>query len=426
MKNYDEYEIAFLGGLFPKEIEIEVLKKSKGTVQLAANSFQWSLIEGLESNIMKPLRLFNTMFVGSYPRRYRDVLVKGFTFSHTYGAEDINIGYLNFSIIKQFHIPMVLKRTLGDWVSKDRDKKKVLIIYSVQHSFMQLVRFLKLKDENLHICVTVNDLPIFTSMHKMNNIFYSLARSRTMKAFRKAIKLIDSFMLVTEPMCKYLGIEDKPYVIVEGMVTQGSDILNNSTKQSDEKTKRIVYTGTLTKKYGILDLISAFRLLRSEEYKLIICGDGEAKETVINAAKEDKRIEYLGTQPHDTVLDIQRKASVLVNPRKNNEEYTRYSFPWKLIEYMLSGNPVICYKLDGIPDEYDDFLVYVEDGSPLVLASKIEEICSMSSSERNTLGRRNREFILREKNNVIQTKKIIDMIFRNRSIDAFGCDHHDK
>jgi len=405
---------------------MEVLRKSKGAVQLAANSFQWSLVEGIEDNVMKPLRLFNTIFVGSYPRRYSDMLVKGFTFNHIDGAKDINIGYLNFSIIKQFHLPMVLKRTLGDWVNEDRNKKKVLIIYSVQYSFMQLVRFLKQRDEKLHICVTVNDLPIFTSMHKTNNILYSLAKSRTMKAFRKATKLIDSFMLVTEPMSKYLGIEDKPYVVVEGMVAQETGFLNDNLMQADEKTKRIVYTGTLTKKYGILDLISAFRLLGAEEYRLIICGDGETKEAVISAAREDKRIEYLGTQPHDTVLDIQRKATVLVNPRQNNEEYTRYSFPWKLIEYMLSGNPVVCYKLDGIPDEYDDFLIYVEEEAPLALASKIEEICSMSSSERNTLGRRNRDFILKKKNNVIQTKKIIDMIFRNRSIDAFGCDHHDK
>ena len=27
---------------------------------------------------------------------------------------------------------------------------------------------------------------------------------------------------------------------------------------------------------------------------------------------------------------------------------------------MLAGKPVIAYKLPGIPDEYDDYLLYIE------------------------------------------------------------------
>ena len=38
-----------------------------------------------------------------------------------------------------------------------------------------------------------------------------------------------------------------------------------------------------------------------------------------------------------------------VNPRQNNEEFTKYSFPSKTMEYLASGVPVVAYKLDGIP-----------------------------------------------------------------------------
>jgi glycosyltransferase involved in cell wall biosynthesis len=56
-----------------------------------------------------------------------------------------------------------------------------------------------------------------------------------------------------------------------------------------------------------------------------------------------------------------RKADVLVNPRQNDEAYTKYSFPSKNIEYLLSGNPVVAYMLDGVPEEYRKFMSIVPD-----------------------------------------------------------------
>jgi hypothetical protein len=58
-----------------------------------------------------------------------------------------------------------------------------------------------------------------------------------------------------------------------------------------------------------------------------------------------------------------KSADILVNPRPNNEIYTRYSFPSKNIEYLLSGKVVLGYKLDGMPDCYKQFMVIVKEDS---------------------------------------------------------------
>lgn len=47
---------------------------------------------------------------------------------------------------------------------------------------------------------------------------------------------------------------------------------------------------------------------------------------------------------------ISKNADVLVNPRQNDDEYTKYSFPSKNIEYLMTGNAVMAYMLDGIPE----------------------------------------------------------------------------
>ena len=83
------------------------------------------------------------------------------------------------------------------------------------------------------------------------------------------------------------------------------------------------------------------------------------------------------------------------------------------MEYLASGTPVVAYKLDGIPDEYDEYINYVPDNTAETLASTIQEVCNLPQSERTEMGRRASRFVLEEKNNVKQTKRILDFIIHS-------------
>ena len=120
----------------------------------------------------------------------------------------------------------------------------------------------------------------------------------------------------------------------------------------------------------------------------------------------------MGVLPHNEILQIQQSATVLVNPRQNIGKYTNFSFPIKTIEYLFSGTPVIAYKLDGIPKEYDDYLLYVSDNSIQALRNEIIRVSNLSKDFRNKLGIKNIEFVRTKKNNIVQTKKILDMMIK--------------
>lgn len=113
-------------------------------------------------------------------------------------------------------------------------------------------------------------------------------------------------------------------------------------------------------------------------------------------------------------MELQKQATVLVNPRQNNEEFSKYSFPSKTMEYLSSGVPVVAYKLDGMPDEYDSYIQYVEDNAIESLKEKLVEVCELSEEERQNLGSAGRAFVLTEKNSTVQVKKIVTLI---KSID---------
>jgi glycosyltransferase involved in cell wall biosynthesis len=196
------------------------------------------------------------------------------------------------------------------------------------------------------------------------------------------------------------------FIVVEGIARDA--FVARQTEERLQKT--ILYTGGLNQKYGITTLVDAFMQIEDPEYRLILCGSGDAVPYINNAQRKDSRIEYKGLVRHDETLSLQMKATVLVNPRQNTEEFTKYSFPSKNLEYLASGTPVIAYKLDGIPDEYDDYFLYVSDNSVAALRNKIEEVCSLSEQERIRFGQRARRFVLEEKNCEKQAQRMLDFV----------------
>lgn len=407
------YDIVFFGGIYPKEMEKEIYQKNISGLQIAANQLQWAFLHGFDQILSKPIRIFNLMYIGSYPKRYKDIRIKSFRFSHTEGAKDYNIGFINITGIKEIFRYLALMVPLRKWVRKKTKLEKVVIIYSVQSLWLLAAKKIKDWNKNIHICLMVPDLPDYMSMSRNKYFLHRINKKYMIYQCKKKIRYIDSFVFLTEYMKDYFHT-DKPYVVVEGIVSQENGN-EEKTGISDQEVwyrngKTVLYTGSLEKKYGIIDLMEAFRQIKREDYRLMICGDGEAKQEVLQAAKTDRRFIFMGLLEHKEILKLQRKVTVLINPRRNNQEFTKYSFPSKLLEYLASGTPVIAYKLEGIPKEYDDYIYYIQGNRPEDLANKIVEICEKSEEERHEFGKNARNFVEMNKNPVIQVKKITEMI----------------
>jgi glycosyltransferase involved in cell wall biosynthesis len=122
-----------------------------------------------------------------------------------------------------------------------------------------------------------------------------------------------------------------------------------------------VYTGKLNACFGAKKLVDAFCMLPEPNYRLVLCGRGDCEEYIQEKAAADSRILYLGQVTADVAGEWTRRADVLVNPRPNEGEYTKYSFPSKNIEYLLSGNPVVAYMLSGMSEDYRRFMHIVAD-----------------------------------------------------------------
>jgi len=396
-------KVLFLTGLFPKEIREEIVANSKYNTQFAADALQWSFVEGMTS-YYKDIRLLNFPFIGSYPTLYKTPRIKQFRFGKEMGFDGLNVSYFNFIALKNIDIYRKAKENILEWARKN-EGKKTLLIYAVYLPFLKAAIAVKKEISDLKVVVIIPDMPIF--MGGPNNVFYRAFKKYTRDALEKCYNHLDGYVMISKYMIEMLPSENKKWTVVEGISNAKREelVLNNHTGK-----KMILYTGTLSRRYGILNLLEAFKLIKGDDYQLVICGGGDTQDEITQMAQNDNRIIYKGSIDRPKVLELQKQASLLINPRTPEGEFTKFSFPSKTMEYLASGVPTLLYKLPGIPDEYYDYCYSLEDISISALAAKITEILSLDLAVLAEKGLKAREFVLNNKNPEKQCEKVYKLI----------------
>lgn len=398
--------IAFLSGLFPKHLKEEIESNSKGGIQYAADTFQWNFVRGLFANPKTPVTIINAPFLGSFPAFYKKLFIKKTVFSVSGSDSSVSVGFCNIAIIKNYFIRKALEKELKKWAETISDESGIIIVYSMHSPWMTAAINVKKTFRNLKLCLIVPDLPEYLSTS--TGIIFKLRESLHPDLY-PLIPHFDSFVFMTDQMADHFDVRHKPWVTIEGMVNPG-DTNDDDPEEKDEKKKIIMYSGTLAKRYGIMTLLNAFELITDDNYELWICGDGDTQDLIIEKAKSDPRIKYHGLITREKVLQLQKRATILINPRNEEGEYTKYSFPSKIMEYLLSGTPCIMYPLPGISAEYAPYFFPIDNHDPNCMKNKITEVCGKSNEELAEFGAKARKFVLKNKNCVAQTQKMINML----------------
>lgn len=397
-------DLLFITGLFPREFEKEIIENSKGNIQNAANVLQWNILEGLNNNFSGNMNILNSIYIGDFPLTYKKLWIKTFPFTIDGNDSAINVGFMNLIFIKHFTRYYSLRKKIKQWCI-DGNTEKVVLAYALTNVNLWCFKYIKKINPSIKTCIIVPDLPEYMSTSNKKKTIYSFLKKISVQKIYKDSQYIDKFIYITESMRE--KFPSKPYIVIEGIANFNNEV------EIDKKVhehKIIMYSGTLNEKYGILNLLKAFNKIDNSTYRLVICGDGDSKDKVIEASQNDNRIVYKGLLPRNEVLKIQREATALINPRMNVEDFCKYSFPSKILEYLSSGVPVIGYKLAGVPSEYDDFIYYIEENTTQSMSKKIIEVCEKNPVELQQFSMRAFNFIKENKNKDYQTKKIIDFI----------------
>ncbi|MBM7706082.1 glycosyltransferase involved in cell wall biosynthesis [Chryseomicrobium aureum] len=323
-------------------------------------------------------------------------------------SEELEINYMkliNISILKSIHIFI---NSLIEIIkfSKESIANRVVILHWPLYPTM-LSAFIAKKIFKIKVILIVPDLPEYSSSYNTTG-FKGLIIKSVNKIKPNIINKFDGYVLLTEPMIKKINILSKPYVIMEGLVSEEQTLSNNLIKRYDKPI--VLYTGAIYKKYGLESLVRGFTKYVEKDAELWIYGEGDYVEELKMFSLKHPQIKYFGVAFRTEILEIQRKCTLLVNPRPSNEEFTKFSFPSKTLEYMASGTPVISTRLKGIPKEYDSFLYWFETESEEGFGKKINEVLENDIKDLIRFGENSKEWVLKNKNYLAQTQKIKTLI----------------
>lgn len=293
------------------------------------------------------------------------------------------------------------------WAIKNRGEKKVIVC-----SIMRLYQYIPVHLASLFFpCKKVTvacDVPWLTIVQVSGATkALSLKDRISIWVSKKLCSIFDFYVLLTEPMSTVLNPNRKPYIVVEGFCDVKMEKVVNELDHKDEKNV-IMYAGGLNAAYGILNLVEAVKRLNSQNVELWLFGNGDV-EVQLNK-ESDPRIKYFGSRSNKEIVKAELEATLLINPRPTICEYTHYSFPSKTLEYMASGTYTLTTRLAGIPTEYYDYCGVIEDSSVEGIQQAIEKSLMLGRKELYDRGKKGRIFVLKEKNNMVQTAKVIEFI----------------
>lgn len=398
-------ELLYLGSFFPEEHKSLIISNSKGVIQNAGDTFQKALLDGLIAHKQCDYIITSPM-LGSFPKRYKKLFYYGTEFKYGNVRKSVSLGFNNLTLYKTISKYWTIKKELDIWSSQSIETKKCIIAFSLDIATLRAIYKIKKTHKSIHVCLIVTDLFEFMVVPQslISNLLIKILKYKS----SKYIGGVDSFVLLTKYMRNKLRIGQRPFIVVEAILNGSVNLPKKQDFNSD--TKVVMYSGTLAKKYGIIHLLNSFSMIEDNCYRLWICGDGDAKQDIIKRQLHDKRIIYYGQLERDEVLSLQKKATVLINPRLSDSEFTKYSFASKTIEYLYSGTPLIMHPLQCLTDDYFDHIYIATDESDVGLRDKIVEVCSKDNFELNEFGLNAAKFVSMNKNAYKQVEKILNMI----------------
>lgn len=230
---------------------------------------------------------------------------------------------------------------------------------------------------------------------------------RANKILLKQMKSCDSYVLLTETMNDVLNIDrKKAYQVIEGQANMNCLPPSMEVKYSQNVC---IYAGAVEKIYGLDRLVQAFLIANLPNTELHIYGDGDYVQELKELCQKSTAIKYCGIQKNEIVVEEERKAVLLINPRPTDKEYVKYSFPSKTIEYLASGTAVLTTDLPGIPEEYKEYVYVIKDESVAGISKRLKEVLSKPREELFIFGEKAQKWLMHKKNSRAQAKRIFDM-----------------
>lgn len=360
--------------------------------------FAWSLVSALQRNGVR-VELLSTPSVSDFPANPR-LVWRGRRFEAR-GTDGRLMPFVNAVVLKH------LTRYVSCWLVGTRELRRArpdwIVVHGVHSPFLYYaIQVRRLIDTR--VAVVLTDPP--GVVRAEDGVVRRVLKRFDIGLVVHALRRSDAVIVLAEPLAQEFA-RDVPALVVEGLVAPEFGV----SETSEPVAGRIVYAGGLHEAYGVRRLVEAVCSLPGN-LELELYGRGPLEPWLLERARADPRIREPRLVPPRDLPGIYARASVLVQPRQVDQDFVRYSFPSKLIEYLASGRPVVSTRLPSIPEDYAPYLVQPETDAPGDLAAAIARVLAWPDDDRREFGSRGADFIRHTRSLGAQGHRIVEFLER--------------
>lgn len=399
-------DLLYISTLCSEKVIDQINQTAKVQTEFAAQKFHRLLAEGFNANPGKcRLHMLSTVPVVHYGNRRKFWFLKK---EKEDGFLRRYVPVINLPIVKNIGVFIFVFFYVIFWSAFKKSRNGHYIICDILNLSASSAALMASKLVGSRIVAIVTDLPGMMVTNPANRENKASAKLY-LKVNRYVLHRFHGYILLTAQMNAVINPRGVPYLVMEGMVDQKMQLAQNILDDK-YKSKVVMYAGGLYAKYGVELLVKAFTKIKNPQIGLHLYGNGDYVDKIIAFSERDGRIKYFGMVPNHHVVAEELKATLLVNPRPTHEEFTKYSFPSKNMEYLASGTPMLTTKLPGMPEEYLDHVYLFDEESVDGFQNVLNSLLAQSSVQLHEFGLRAKEFVMKNKTNVSQAGRVLNFL----------------
>lgn len=227
---------------------------------------------------------------------------------------------------------------------KDRKSRNILFIYNgLNIEDFLLILFAKLVGYKI-----ITDIVEDYSLHQEKISYRMRFKLMTNNFLEKRISYLSHGIVVLSDYLqqKFFRIVSDKVPIINIPISASS---NNKDRNRDSGNQIILcYSGSFGYKDGLYSLIEAFKIVNNKHKNTVLklSGTGNDPDKYL-AMAGSSNVNYVGYLSDEDYLSFIKSADILCMTRTGSK-YANAGFPFKLGEYLATGNPVIATEVSDL------------------------------------------------------------------------------
>jgi len=386
----------FLGFTVPGTVFQQILTDDQ-VMPTQTHKFAWAFVDALQQNGVE-VDLLSAAPVSNYPSSSHLVWpMKRFV---ERGATGLLLPFVNALVLK--HLTRFVACVVLGTRRIRRHRSQWLLVHGVHSPFLWYAIYAR-RRTGVRLAAVLSDPP--GVMRRSDGRVARSLKRIDIGVTKGALRHFDAVIALSEPLADDFA-PGVPKLLMEGLfMASTADI---DVRPEPVERPRIVYAGGLMAEYGVLNLARA--VSESDmDVTLELYGRGDAAEELSELSRRDDRIGIPVLLEPTELARRYRGARALIQPRQPDQDFVRYSFPSKLIEYMSTGVPVVSTRLPSIPSDYSPHLLWAESATPFGLRQAIGRCLALTPEEAERLGRGAAEFVT-SRSPAAQGRRIVNFL----------------